>query len=82
MKTLKFVLAAVIMISSTAMFAKEVVVNTKKSTVEWYGSKIGGDHDGFIQLKSGSFKLKNDKIVDGNFVIDMSTITNTDIEDK
>ena len=82
MKTLKFVLAAVIMISSTAMFAKEVVVNTKKSTVEWYGSKIGGDHDGFIQLKSGSFKLKNDKIVDGNFVIDMTTITNTDIEDE
>jgi|FLOH01.1.fsa_nt_gi polyisoprenoid-binding protein YceI len=82
MKTINFVIAAIIMMSSTAMFAKEVVVNTKKSSVEWKGSKIGGEHEGYIQLKSGSFKLKNDKIVGGNFVIDMTTITNTDIENE
>lgn len=82
MKTIKFVIAALMMFSSTVFFAKEVKVNTKKSSVEWYGSKIGGDHEGTIQLKSGSFDLQNDKIVNGNFVIDMTSITNTDIENE
>ncbi len=79
---MKIVIAAIIIMTSTAMFAKEVVVNAKKSSVEWTGSKIGSDHNGFIQLKSGSFNLKKDKIVGGNFVMDMATITNTDIEDE
>ena len=64
------------------MFAQKVEVNIKKSSVKWLGEKIGGQHEGTIQVKSGSFELKNDKIAAGNFVIDMTTITNTDLEDE
>ncbi len=82
MKSIKLAIAAIIMMSGTAMLAKELVVNTKESTIEWTGSKIGSDHNGFIQLKSGSFDLKKDRIVAGSFVMDMNTITCTDIEDE
>jgi len=82
MKTLNLVLAVVILLSSNVMFAQKVEVNTKKSNVEWLGKKIGGQHEGNIQIKSGSFELKNDKIVAGNFVLDMTSITNTDLEDQ
>ena len=82
MKTKNFVLAFIIVLTSIAMFAQKVEVNTQTSTIEWLGKKIGGQHEGQILLKSGSLELKNDKIVAGNFVIDMTTITNTDLEDE
>jgi polyisoprenoid-binding protein YceI len=82
MKTPKLLLALVILFSGNIMFAQKVEVNTKKSSVEWVGEKIGGQHEGNIQIKSGYLELENDKIVLGNFVIDMTTITNTDLEDE
>ena len=82
MKTINFVLALVIMLTTQVMFAQKVEVNTAKSSVEWLGIKIGGQHEGNIQLKSGYFELKNDQIVVGEFVVDMTTITDTDLEDQ
>jgi polyisoprenoid-binding protein YceI len=82
MKTKSFVLAFMIMLSGNVMFAQKVDVNTKKSSVEWFGKKIGGDHEGNIQIKSGYLELANNKIVAGNFVVDMTTITNTDLKDE
>ena len=82
MKTKIFVLASVILLSGGVMFAQKVEVNTKKSSVEWLGKKIGSQHEGNIQLKSGSFELQDDQIVAGNFVVDMTTITNTDLENE
>lgn len=81
MKKLSYVLAFIIL-TGNIMFAQKVEVNTKKSSVEWLGKKIGGQHEGKIKVKSGYFELKDDKIVAGNFVIDMTTITNTDLEDE
>lgn len=82
MKTKNLVLALIIMLSGNAMFAQRVEIDIKKSNVEWLGKKIGGQHEGNIQVKSGYFELKDDKIVAGNFVVDMTTITNTDLEDE
>lgn len=82
MKVSNLVLALIFMVSSQVMFAQKVEVNTNKSSIEWLGKKIGGQHEGMIQVKSGSFELKEDKIVAGNFVVDMTTITNTDLESE
>jgi polyisoprenoid-binding protein YceI len=82
MKKLNFVIALIILLSSNVMFAQKVEVNTKKSTIDWHGEKIGGEHEGNIQIKSGYIELKNDQIVAGNFVIDMSSIANTDLKDE
>ena len=82
MKTKYFILASAILMSGSAIFAQKVEVNTKKSSVEWLGKKIGRQHEGNIQLKSGSFELQDDQIVAGNFVVDMTTIKNTDLENE
>ncbi|RCW38900.1 YceI family protein [Marinilabilia salmonicolor] len=57
-------------------------VDVKKSTLTWEAGKIGGSHDGTINLKSGSLVLKDDLIHGGEFVIDMESIAVTDIEDE
>lgn len=57
-------------------------INTQKSSVEWIGKKIGGQHNGNIQLKNGTIDYKNNQIQSGSFTIDMNTITCTDLEDE
>ncbi len=56
-------------------------VNLEKSKVEWIGEKIGGQHNGEIQLKSGEIQFTENKIETGSFSIDMNTIICTDLED-
>ena len=82
MKSIIFVMALIIALSGNTMFAQKVEVNTKSSSIEWLGKKVVGEHKGGIQVKNGSFELKNDQIISGKFVVDMTTITNSDLEDK
>ena len=82
MKTKNFALVVIIMLSGNVLFAQKVEVNTLTSSIEWHGKKLGSTHEGNIQLKSGSFELKNDQILAGNFVADMTTITGTDQENE
>ncbi|RLD64724.1 MAG: YceI family protein [Bacteroidetes bacterium] len=82
MKTKNIISVLVIMLFTQVMFAQKVEVNTKASSIEWLGKKITGQHEGNIQIKSGYFDLADDKITAGNFLIDMTTITNSDIESK
>jgi polyisoprenoid-binding protein YceI len=55
-------------------------VDTAKSKVVWKGYKVTGSHTGTINIQSGSLEFKEDKLVGGNFVIDMTSITCTDLE--
>ncbi len=82
MKTKNFALALIILLTGNVMFAQKVEVNTKNSSIDWHGKKIGGQHKGNIQLKSGNFELKDDRMVAGKLVIDMTSITNTDLNDE
>jgi len=63
-------------------FAQKAEVNTDKSNIEWLGKKIGGQHNGNIDIKSGYLELNNNAIVAGEFVIDMTTITNEDLKNE
>ncbi len=54
--------------------------NTQNTTINWKGFKPTGEHDGTIGLKSGSFIVNNDKIVGGDFVIDINSIKNDDLD--
>lgn len=51
----------------------------KKSTINWVGKKVTGQHTGTINLKSGYLVMEDEIITGGNFVIDMTTITVTDL---
>jgi polyisoprenoid-binding protein YceI len=60
---------------------KDFKVNTKTSSLGWTGTKPSGKHNGTISIKSGSLTVDK-TITAGNFVIDMTTITDTDMEGK
>ncbi len=57
-------------------------VDTESAIVAWKGSKkVGDTHHGTIQISEGYLALKDGKLSGGNFVIDMGSIKNVDIED-
>jgi len=60
--------------------ANELAVDTAQSTVHWTGRKVSGEHHGDVQVKSGTLTVEDGKLVGGNFVIDLTTITNHDLE--
>lgn len=76
---LKSALAAVFVLTTLAFTNTKKEVDVDASTVEWTGEKVTGSHNGTIQLESGYLMMEDDKIVGGEFVMDMSTITVTDL---
>jgi len=54
----------------------------KSSTINWVGKKVTGKHTGSITLQSGYLEMEGEKIVGGEFIIDMTTINVTDLEGK
>lgn len=79
-KTVKNVLVLALATASSAFTTppteKMEVVN---GTVTWVGKKVTGKHTGTIELKEGHFVMDGENIVGGHFVIDMTTITVTDL---
>jgi polyisoprenoid-binding protein YceI len=55
-------------------------VDTAASKIVWTGKKITGEHTGEIKLASGTLSADGKKLVDGNFAIDMTTMTCTDLD--
>lgn len=51
-----------------------------ESSIEWTGFKPTGSHNGTINLDSGIFKTDDGKLQSGTFLIDMTSITVTDLE--
>lgn len=54
-------------------------VDTAVSALNWKGSKPTGSHNGTVALKSGGLLVENGALTQGVFVVDMNTITNTDM---
>ena len=82
MKALSLILSFMLLVS-VQTFSQKLNVDPVQSKIKWTGKKIiGNSHNGEIKLKSGLMELKNDQIVKGNFVVDMNTITDLDLEDK
>ncbi|RDY58154.1 YceI family protein [Flagellimonas nanhaiensis] len=55
-------------------------IKTSESKVTWKAYKVTGSHTGTVDLKSGSLEFDGDKLVGGEFEVDMTTIANTDLE--
>ncbi len=58
----------------------DVKINTKVSSVEWIGKKVSGEHNGSITIKEGTLNLHDGHLSGGKVVIDMTSITNADME--
>ena len=57
-------------------------VDTEKSVLEWIGRNINNRHYGRIAISGGEVVLANGLPVSGSFVLDMTTITNLDLQDE
>ncbi|WPR70270.1 YceI family protein [Flavobacterium sp. NG2] len=81
MKNLKLLILALIVLFSfsfTTAEAQNKKIDVSKSLITWTGKKITGQHEGTIKFKEGVLVFKNNKVVGGNFVADMTTLNNTD----
>ena len=56
-------------------------VDLAASTVEWEGKKVVGKHNGIIAIKSADLQFNNHKLSGGKIVMDMTSITCTDLPD-
>tara|TARA_X000001036_G_C20689302_1_gene808853 strand:- start:4373 stop:4960 length:588 start_codon:yes stop_codon:yes gene_type:complete len=67
-------------------YADSYKVDVDSSTIEWIGRKVTGEHDGNLKILYGNIRKYLDteqkEVIKGNIVIDMTTITNNDIESK
>lgn len=61
---------------------KSYKVNTTDSNVVWTGEKVLGSHTGNVSLKDGEFILEDNQLVGGGFTVDMTSMTNTDLDDE
>ncbi|WP_456439786.1 YceI family protein [Psychroserpens sp.] len=68
--------AAVVSESTSEKFT----VNVSASTIEWKGYKPTGTHSGTINLDNGVFKTDDGKLQSGTFLIDMKSISVSDLE--
>lgn len=65
---------------NTTIEGDSYTVQTADAKVNWEGGKVSGDkHMGTIAVKEGNLIVKDAKVVGGKFVLDMNTITATDI---
>ena len=78
-KNTGIVLIALITFSFTTEEEEIKEVKKEKSMVTWKGYKVTGSHEGTIEMKSGQLTFDDGELVGGEFTIDMTTITNTDL---
>lgn len=57
-------------------------INAKASSLYWQAFKVGGGHSGGISLERGEFIVQNGQPQSGSFIIDMTSISNSDIENE
>lgn len=75
--TILSVLLSVIFLNSMDAQVK-LTADNEKTTLNWLGEKVTGEHTGTIILKSGWLTMENNMITGGEFEIDMSSIKDAD----
>jgi polyisoprenoid-binding protein YceI len=79
MKNLLFI-ALFAVVAMSAAHLSTYTVDTAASKIVWTGYKVTGQHTGNVNVKSGSFSVDHGKLVGGEFLIDMTSITSTDMQ--
>ena len=77
---LKGLTATAIILSTFAFTTMKKDINIPESQVTWKGKKITGSHTGTINFEKGFLNMEGETITGGEFVIDMTSITVTDLK--
>lgn len=67
-------------VKETPVAAITYAADPASSTIEWVGKKPLGQHTGTIAISQGTLSVKGDAIESGTFMMDMNSITVTDLE--
>lgn len=79
----KLIIAAVAALSLGSIAFKPAAtiykVSAEKSTFNWHAKKVTGEHMGTVKFVNGSVETNGKVLTGGNFDVDMTTITVTDL---
>ncbi|MBK8883751.1 MAG: YceI family protein [Bacteroidales bacterium] len=56
--------------------------DTQQTKLQWLGEKVTGQHTGSIALKSGQLNWNDNKIVSGEFIIDMASLKDSESNER
>ncbi len=88
LKMSKLFLTALLVVFAGLTFAGNEAdtykVNVTSSTVKWTGYHLAKsyEHYGYITIQSATIEMEGNDLVGGEFVIDMNSLSNTDIADE
>lgn len=74
----KIVLIILVLYANSSLSAQITGINLQESIINWNGKKVTGAHEGTINFKEGFFIYENERIIGGDFIVDMTTLSNTD----
>lgn len=81
MKNLKSIaLALVVAFATVSVSAQTKKIDAAKSSINWLGKKVTGQHNGTVNFKDGALVFKGKKVAGGNFTVDMTSLTATDLQ--
>jgi polyisoprenoid-binding protein YceI len=67
-------------LASASVFAQTFKADVSKSTIDWLGKKVTGQHNGAVKMLSGSLVLDKDAVKSGAFEADLNSITCSDLQ--
>jgi len=69
-------------VNADATTSESLAVNLEQSSIVWIGTKPTGQHTGTLAITDGSLNVENDQIVGGKFVIDINSLSPTDMDEE
>ena len=80
MKNLKTIaIALLVAFGTTVATAQSKKIDVTKSKINWVGKKVTGEHSGTVNFQEGMLIFKGKKVTGGNFTVDMTSLTATDL---
>jgi len=77
MKSVLIILTLIIF-TGTMNAQDKLTADKNKTTLNWLGEKVLGQHTGTVRLQEGWLSWKDNKIISGEFTIDMTSIKDDD----
>jgi|APTNR8051073442_1049403.scaffolds.fasta_scaffold09244_5 polyisoprenoid-binding protein YceI len=77
-----FKIAMITFASVSLLNAADFKVDKNATKLKWHAEKVTGEHEGYVDVKSGNLGYNNGMITNGKFAINMKSITCIDIEDE
>ena len=73
-------IALLVAFGTVTVTAQTKKVDAAKSTITWLAKKATGQHEGSVNLKEATLTFKGKNVIGGNFTVDMTSMTTTDLK--